>query len=253
MTTLSVDKPRAYSLGEFSDYLVIASDIIYEGAAVGDNGAGYARPLAAGDKFLGFCTQNADNSAGAAGAIRVRTRTKGSIQLAVTGAVITDVGQPVYASDDDTFVFTPTSNSFVGIVRRFVSSGIVIVEYDPFNMIDPYGPNPRVTKSANATLDATYSGETVFVDTDTVVITLPAVEGICGFEVVNIAPAGTALISVAPNASDMIEGPGITAADNKAILNTKATAKRGDFLRIEYGDANGWAITDIRGTWVRAT
>jgi hypothetical protein len=29
------------------------------------------------------------------------------VQLAVTGAVITDVGQPVYATDDDTFVFSP--------------------------------------------------------------------------------------------------------------------------------------------------
>ena len=54
----------------------------------------------------------------------------GAIKLSVAGAVITDLGQPVYATDDDTFVFLPTSAVFIGFVRRFVSAGVVIVEYD---------------------------------------------------------------------------------------------------------------------------
>jgi len=59
MTTLSADKPRDYQLGDREEYPVIAADIIYEGAAVGENGSGYARPLQAGDPFgqnagLGF-------------------------------------------------------------------------------------------------------------------------------------------------------------------------------------------------------
>lgn len=252
MATLTTDKPRAYSLGDFSDYPVLTNTDLVEGCAVGDNGAGYARKLNAGDRFLGFCTQRANNNPGASGAINCRTRVKGAMQLPVSGAVITDVLQPIYASDDDTFVFTPTGNSFVGFVRRFVSSGIVIVEFDPFTVSDPYGNTARSTKSAGYTVTAADSGTTIFVDTDNVVITLPAVEGIAGVTIVNIAPAGTALISVAPNSADMIEGPGITAADNKAINNTKATAKRGDFVTLEYGDANGWAITAMRGVWARA-
>lgn len=252
MTTLTADKPRAYSLGDFSDYPVLTNIDIVEGCAVGDNGAGYARKLNAGDKFLGFCTQRANNNPGASGAINCRTRVRGAMPLSVSGAVITDQLQPVYASDDDTFTFLPTGNSFVGFVRRFISSGLVVVEFDPFTVSDPYGNTARKTKSAAYTVDATDSGTTIFVDTDNVVITLPAVEGISGVTIVNIAAAGTALVSVAPNASDMIEGPGITAADNKAINNTKVTAKRGDFITLEYGDANGWAITSMRGTWARA-
>lgn len=251
MTTLSSDKPRAYAIGDLADHPVLTNIDILEGCAVGDNGAGYARKLNAGDKFLGFALRRANNNPGASGAINCQVRSRGAIQLVVTGAVITDLGQPVYASDDDTFVFTPTGNSFIGFTRQFVSAGVMIVEYDAVGFLDPYGSTARKTKSTAYTVDATDSGTTLFVDTDTVVITLPAVEGISGVTVVNIA--GAALVSVAPNASDMVEGPGITAADNKAINNTKATAKRGDFITLEYGDANGWAITAMRGIWARAT
>ncbi|NCS83375.1 MAG: cytoplasmic protein, partial [Cyanobacteria bacterium] len=54
MTTLAKDQSRDFQQGEINDTPVIATDIIYEGAAVGDNGSGYARPLVAGDPFLGF-------------------------------------------------------------------------------------------------------------------------------------------------------------------------------------------------------
>jgi hypothetical protein len=130
MTTLDKNLARAFELGELNDVGVIATDIIYEGAAVGDNGSGYARPLVAGDPFLGFATEKADNSAGAAGAINVNVKHKGRVQLAVGSLAITDVGKQVYASDDNTFTLTATSNSAIGRVIRFVSSGIGIVEFD---------------------------------------------------------------------------------------------------------------------------
>ena len=91
MTTLAANKPRAYEGGvviEENALLVIASDIIYEGAAVGTvDASGHARPLVGGDRFAGFANQKADNSAGAAAAISVDLKTKGKVQLAVTGAV----------------------------------------------------------------------------------------------------------------------------------------------------------------------
>jgi hypothetical protein len=130
MTTLAADQQRAYELGERNDIGVIAADIIYEGAAVGDNASGYARPLVAGDPFLGFATETADNSAGAAGAKNVNLRTSGRVQLAIGSLAITDLGKQVYASDDNTFTLTATSNSAIGRVVRFVSSGIGIVEFD---------------------------------------------------------------------------------------------------------------------------
>src|SRR3990172_11410421 len=104
MTTLAANTPRAMEQGIHNDLAVIASDIIYQGASVGIvDGTGHARPLVGGDRFGGFAYAKADNSAGAAAAINVNVVECGQVQLSVSGAVITDVGQPVYATDDDTF------------------------------------------------------------------------------------------------------------------------------------------------------
>jgi len=37
--------------------------------------------------------------------------------------------------------------------------------------------------------------------------------------------------------------------DNHGLVNTKTTARRGDYLDIEYGDATGWIVTKMVGTW----
>lgn len=131
MTTLAADTPRDFQLADLEEYPVIASDIIYEGAAVGENGSGYARPLQAGDRFLGFALEHVDNSAGSAGDKRVRVRARGRAVLAVGSLAITDNDRvAVYASDDNTFTKTATSNSLIGFVSRFVSTGVGVVEFD---------------------------------------------------------------------------------------------------------------------------
>ena len=254
MTTLAVNKPRAYDIGSKNAMPVIAADIIYEGAAVGMVvGTGHARPLAAGDKFVGFAERQADNSAGAAAAINVEVVKSGQIELAVTGAVITDVGQPVYATDDDTFTFSPVDSVFVGFVKRYVSSGVAVVEFNAGVLKDPYGARTvRETLSSNKTLDAEDTGKLFWVDTDAFTITLPAVAaGVFGVQIVNGMAFGGALITISPNASDSILGPNITAADDKDLLNTKATAKRGDYVVLDSGDADGYLATELVGTWAR--
>ena len=131
MTTLSADKARDFQLGDYEEYPVIAADIIFEGAAVGENGSGYARPLAAGDVFLGFNIETADNATGSAGDIRCRLKAKGRVVLPIAGAAITTNDRPaVYASDDDTFTLTATSNSLIGFVSRWVATGVAVVEFD---------------------------------------------------------------------------------------------------------------------------
>jgi len=131
MATLTVDTPRAYQLGELEAYPVIADDIIYEGAAVGENASGYSRPLVAGDVFQGFADRKADNSGGSAGDVNVSVKTRGRVQLAISGLAITANDRPaVYASDDNTFTLTSTSNSLIGYVSRWVSTGVAIVEFD---------------------------------------------------------------------------------------------------------------------------
>ena len=138
MATLASDKARNFELGDIQELPMIGSDIIYEGAAVGDNGSGLARPLVAADPFLGFAERIADNSAGAASAKNVRVRTRGQVQLSVVGASsAADVSETVYASDDDTFTLTAGSNTAIGKVARWVSGTTCIVAFEalPFRSL----------------------------------------------------------------------------------------------------------------------
>lgn len=252
MTTLAANKPRAYEGGrdviEESNLPVIASDIIYEGAAVGVvDASGHGRPLVAGDRFVGFANAKADNSAGAAAAINVDLRTRGKVQLSVSGAVITDRGQPVYASDDDTFVFLPTGGSFVGRVHRFVSSGVVVVEFDVDGMRDPYGDWPiRETLTGIKTFDAQDCGKAFFCTAaaDGAALTLPSIaDGLHDILIVAIGAYGTTQIKIDPAALDNIRAADLAAVDNKDLLLTKATQRRGDCARIALGDADGYSAS----------
>lgn len=123
---LTADTVRAYTTTEMESHPVAASTLIYEGAAVGDNGSGYARGLNAGDVFLGFAAFKVDNSAGSAGDLRVEVMRK-PVELPVTSAALGDEGKPVYAQDDGTFGLVKGSNSHIGYISRFVSAGVAIV------------------------------------------------------------------------------------------------------------------------------
>jgi hypothetical protein len=51
--------------------------------------------------------------------------------LPISGLAITANDRPlVYASDDDTFTLTAGSNSLIGTVHRWVSTGVAMVEFD---------------------------------------------------------------------------------------------------------------------------
>lgn len=251
MTTLAANKPRAYELGERNHFPVIAADIIYEGAAVGIvPGTGHAQPLTATDKFGGFAVAKADNSGGAAAAINVEVVKKGEIELAVTGAVITDVGNPVYATDDDTFTLSPVGGVFVGFIKRFVSSAVAVVEFNAGVLVDPWAAfSVRETVADNKTLDIQDNGKLFWVTVDAKAITLPAVATPVNCVIANGGAFGTVQVAVSPNADDKIQGPDLPGTNNKDLLNTKATAKRGDFVRIMTGDANGALVSELRGTW----
>lgn len=250
MTTLSANAQRAVSTGGNRNHLpVIASDIIYEGAAVGlVDASGHARPLQSSDRFAGFAVSKCDNSSGAAEDKNVEVYNEGTVELDVTGAVITDIGQPVYATDDDAFQFNPVGGVFIGFVRRWVSAGKVEVEFN-VEWADPYGDGVKETISADKTLDAQDTGKTFFVDTDAQTITLPATATALDCKIVNIGAFGTVAINVSPAAADKIMGPDIAGTDNKDLINTKATARRGDFVDLYSGHADGYTVRELKGTW----
>lgn len=251
MTTLAANKPRAKEQGSINSIPVIAADIIFEGAAVGQvKATGHARPLNAADLFVGFAVAKADNSAGSAAAITVDVYRKGEAQLSVSGAVITDIGQPVYATDDDAFVFLPTAAVFIGFVKRFVSSGVVVVAYDVDNFVDPYQGKVKETLAGAAlTLDAEDSGKYIFVTVDATV-TIPATAvALADVTLVCMGPYGTVQISVDPDNADKLHGPNLAPADGVIVANTKATAQRGDLITLTNGHANGAVVNNIKGVW----
>jgi len=252
MTTLAVDTARVYELGRIAEYPVIASDIIYEGSAVGlVDGTGHARPLNAADRFVGFAEQKLDNSAGVAAAKNVRVIESGTVQLSVSGAVITDVGQPIYATDDNAFAFSPVGGVYIGDVVRFVSSGVVIVAFDAPIQADPYADFGKREALSGATklLDAQDTGKLIWV-TITSVITLPVTAtALAGVTLMCGGPFGTVQISADPNSNDKIMGPDVAGTNNKDFINTLATARRGDYVTLTAGHADGYVVTRLRGTW----
>jgi len=125
---LTADLARPFEIGVINTYPVYCSSTIYRGSAVGIS-SGYARALTAGDSFRGFADTKIDNSAGMYGAKTVDVIESGKVEVTLTGVAITDVGKPVYMSDDGTFALTQGSNSLVGKVSRYVTSNTCIIEF----------------------------------------------------------------------------------------------------------------------------
>lgn len=257
MTTLAVDKARAYQLGEMNDLPMIADDIIYEGSAVGVvDATGLARPLTTADRFVGFAKTKADNAGGTASAINVHVQASGKVQLSVTDAVITDLGQPVYASDDDTFTLSPADGQFIGFVDRYVSAGVAIVRFDANVYRDPWAAySKRETIAGTKTLDAEDTGKlfcvTAAADADQ--ITLPAVAtGVADVVFLAVGAFGSTAMLFDTDNADGIIAADIASGDGKTLTLTKATQRRGDFLHIVGAEADSY-LAKYRGTFVRET
>jgi hypothetical protein len=251
MATLAADAPVTEVQGYHNSIGIIAADTVYEGAMVGENGAGYGRPLVAGDKFLGHAVEQVANESGAAGDKNIKLRA-GHYRLVVAlVGLVTDVGQPVYASDDQVLTFSAgDGNSYVGIITRYVSATKMEVEFRPGEE-DEFGSRPRVTKTDDYTTLITDVGKVIYLSTDTKTITLLATVAGAEFIIVNQAAAAAAGIHVDPNAADLfLGGCGVAAnADGHKMSNTKATAKRGDYLHVLSDGDTGYTIVGIRGTW----
>ena len=256
MATLSADSPQILITGDMGAIGIIAADIVYEGAMVGDNGAGYGRPLVAGDKFLGHNIFQVDNAvpAGAAGAKNLRLRTGVYRLVCSLVGLITDVGQPVYASDDATLTFLAPGNSYVGKISRYESATKMEIEFETCGQ-DEFGLNPnRELKSADYTAVLADSGKIIYVDTDTKVITLTAIATLLSGYELTVVNAGVGILIAVDPTTDLISGgcglgPG---GGGKQFRNTALTAKRGDFIKLA-GNATGWSIINLRGTWAIET
>ena len=142
-----------------TDYPVKDATTIYKGAAVGINSAdGHARQLAAGDKFVGFAEEKIDNSAGADGDKRVVVKYRGVVQLAIASIAVTDIGKAVHASDSETFTLTQSTNTYIGVVHRWVSTGIAMVKFEASGLGELTELTDSTTGSASDMLDDNTAG-----------------------------------------------------------------------------------------------
>jgi hypothetical protein len=136
MATLAKDTPRAFeNTGGHPDYNevpIIADDIVYAGAAVGESTTtGTGRPLVGGDGFMGFAIEKCDNAGGAAAAKRIKVLNSGVAWLTVTGGDnINDYDAPVYAVDDNTFTLTASGATAIGKLKRYDASGKCLVYFE---------------------------------------------------------------------------------------------------------------------------
>lgn len=119
-----------------------------------------------------------------------------------------------------------------------------------------YGITPAPQAQASQTLSADLTGSHIVGAVDAV-FTLPSAaltpagtwfEFECG-----AVSAGTGL-SISPNAADAIGGNGLTVTVDKDLINTGATDRLGDLVRIicsGVAGATAWRIVNIIGTWAK--
>lgn len=128
----------------------------------------------------------------------------------------------------------------------------VVLDQDSF-VLEPspnYWPLAELV-AGNKTLDVQDCGKQMIVTADAVVITLPATGTEFDFTIVNGGNDGAQLISVSPNASDLITGPDYAGTDDKDWQNTKATARCNDYIKVKYRTATGWVVYELAGTWAQ--
>jgi hypothetical protein len=111
--------------------------------------------------------------------------------------------------------------------------------------------------TTSQTLTVEQSGKILKVATDALTFTLPATIEKCKFIIENTGTDAAVGITISPNASDKIYGKAfnglgltvMTGTDNKDIVNTKATAKKGDLIVLEGDGVDGWNLVQIKGVW----
>lgn len=108
-----------------------------------------------------------------------------------------------------------------------------------------------VTKTASFTVTEADSGKVFICNAADLVATLPSTaEGLVFTFVTKVASAGVGT-SVSPAAADKIMGAGVTAADNKDLINSGASDVVGDSVTIVGDGLDGWFVLSTTGTWAR--
>lgn len=112
--------------------------------------------------------------------------------------------------------------------------------------------NNAEIKTGNTTvIISTDSGKTFVSTLDAIVYTLPSIAIGNTITFVNMADDGQAALNISPAAADGITYAG-SSTDNKDLINTKATSKKGDFVTLASLDGVvAWQVVAARGVWAK--
>ena len=95
------------------------------------------------------------------------------------------------------------------------------------------------------------SGKTITSALDGFIATMPSIAIGNTVTFVNMAEDGQAEFSISPAAADGITYAG-SSTDNKDLINTKATAKKGDSVTLASLDGVvAWQVVGVRGIWAK--
>jgi len=156
-------------------------------------------------------------------------------------------GKPLYLADaaGETVEAPGTVLQMVGFALS--ATEILLEPHDtPMGLVQG---EKHVIVSANKTLALADCDIVQIVDTDAKLVTLPATADGLHFIIMNGGADAAVLVAIDPNSADKISGAGLSPVDNKDLQNTKATAKFGDYVELIGGDANGYTVIKMRGTW----
>ena len=133
MAALTEPRNTKITKGVVRSFPLAAVKALAGGIAV-MNSSGFAEPATAatGKKVLGMFEETVDNTGGAAGALSVKVRNApdeaylfadGAAPGAATNA---NIGDTVYAADDQTVVLDSTGRSAVGVIDEIATDGLRI-------------------------------------------------------------------------------------------------------------------------------
>lgn len=121
--TASTDLYYPEKLGQSYGYGVLAGVKLYGRAIVGITSTKLAVPAGHGSavKLIGLAEERVDNSAGADGDVKVRV--KKGLFLIPLSATVANIGAAVYATADDTFTLTASTNLQIGVIDAVDADG----------------------------------------------------------------------------------------------------------------------------------
>lgn len=147
MTAVTADNTTFFlsklidSEGMKVDLPVAASTTIYKNTAVGltQNGhlSSYVAPAAGatvtGTSFRGIALAHVDNSAGSSGAEKTcEVLIQGYVTYTLTSVAVTDVGAPVYVTDNATLSADASAGAYFGQIVAYDTTNTCTIKLNPF-------------------------------------------------------------------------------------------------------------------------